>query len=291
MLVLRVFKSVYYALVGTIPDFLPVVGVVAMSIMGPLSLFYAYRIMGRGKLLHWRHWIHFIIPAILTLNFFIKDRMFLDYAYLVAIVSNLIYLLIILFQVRHVSARVQGWIHALIGAMGITVMVYLVHYIGIGELGYTISTFVAAFTILILAYLAWHRYDLLSKIHHYRLSRRPENFSYADIMLINKLKNKISDVEVVSNPDLSLSSLADELGCSTSKLSVLFQTHYKGSFPDVINEVRITHARTLLLNPEHEHEKIYNIAYFAGFKSSSNFYAQFKKHFGVTPSEFRKNNP
>ncbi|MNI14768.1 HTH-type transcriptional regulator YesS [compost metagenome] len=89
-----------------------------------------------------------------------------------------------------------------------------------------------------------------------------------------------------SNMNLSLNWIADELNMSPMYLSRLYKQMTLHTLTDVINEVRMSKAKHLLLQSNHS---IADIAEQVGFTNSSYFYRMFKRDTGVTPSEFRKN--
>jgi len=88
--------------------------------------------------------------------------------------------------------------------------------------------------------------------------------------------------------DLSLSSLADRLAISPHHLSQLLNERIGKSFNDFVNSYRVDEARRRLVDPKDSQFSILAIAESAGFTSKSAFNAAFKKHTGMTPSEWRK---
>jgi AraC-like DNA-binding protein len=90
------------------------------------------------------------------------------------------------------------------------------------------------------------------------------------------------------DPNLSLDSLADELGKSTSHLSKLMNTHAGSNFSDYINKYRIAEAKKLLADDSFDAYTIVAIGLECGFNSKSTFYTAFKKFTGQTPTAYRK---
>lgn len=89
--------------------------------------------------------------------------------------------------------------------------------------------------------------------------------------------------------DLSLSSLADSLNMTPHRLSEVLNKHFKKSFYEFVNDLRIQFAANELISEPDK--SITEIFYGAGFTSKSTFYSYFKKTFGCTPSEYRKVKP
>jgi len=92
------------------------------------------------------------------------------------------------------------------------------------------------------------------------------------------------------NPELSLNSMAGKLNISPHQLSQLLNTVLNISFYDYINSYRVEAAKKLLLSFNSQQKTILEIVYEVGFSSKSVFNNAFKKHTGVTPTEFRNHN-
>lgn len=60
------------------------------------------------------------------------------------------------------------------------------------------------------------------------------------------------------------------------------------TFTILLNESRLTRARSMLENAEQSHRRILDIALMAGFSDPSHFNRQFRRRFGMTPSEARE---
>jgi YesN/AraC family two-component response regulator len=86
---------------------------------------------------------------------------------------------------------------------------------------------------------------------------------------------------------LSIDSIADDLGMSPAYLGRLFKKMTGQSVTDYINEVRMNSAKQLLLTTDNP---IDEIARRVGYANSPYFYKVFKKMHGITPNEFKKLN-
>lgn len=89
-----------------------------------------------------------------------------------------------------------------------------------------------------------------------------------------------------ANPALSLESIADRVNLSPEYLRKLFKKHRLISLNDLINNVRLAYASDRISSSD---DTILEIMEKTGFVSRSHFYTQFKKTYGVTPSEYRSN--
>jgi AraC-like DNA-binding protein len=89
-------------------------------------------------------------------------------------------------------------------------------------------------------------------------------------------------------PDLTLPSLAELVGCSVNHLSQVVNSGFGMSFFEFLNQNRIEHAKSLLLQYGGHDQDILSIAFAVGFNSNSSFYTAFKKCSGQTPAQYRR---
>lgn len=104
-------------------------------------------------------------------------------------------------------------------------------------------------------------------------------------------ENLLQSMEVeklYKDEDLSLASLADDLGLSSHQLSELINQEMGKNFPAFVNEYRIREACELL--SKNKDSSILDIAYEVGFRSKTSFHRAFQKEVGVPPSEYREKN-
>ncbi len=87
------------------------------------------------------------------------------------------------------------------------------------------------------------------------------------------------------NEDISAQEAADYAGITAGYLSTLFSQHLQCGFNELLNTVRVEHARVYL---EQNYLKTYEIAYKVGFRDEKYFSRVFKKITGIPPSEYRK---
>jgi len=85
---------------------------------------------------------------------------------------------------------------------------------------------------------------------------------------------------------ISLDALSKELGISKFMISRIFSEQLHTSFRDYINGRRAALAQAMLQSTSHQ---ITDIAFDCGFNSLRSFYRTFKKEYGVTPNDFRRN--
>jgi AraC-like DNA-binding protein len=87
--------------------------------------------------------------------------------------------------------------------------------------------------------------------------------------------------------DLTLQDVALELNIPQHHLTQTINELLQKNFYTLINEYRIEEVKRRLLDPKFAHYNILAIAHDAGFNSKSSFNMTFKKHVGMTPSQFR----
>ncbi|MGC6174782.1 helix-turn-helix domain-containing protein [Lacrimispora sp. 38-1] len=83
---------------------------------------------------------------------------------------------------------------------------------------------------------------------------------------------------------LSLKTIAEEFGYSTSRFSHIFNKHVGCSISEYINSLRCRHVAGILLDSEEF--TITEAAMSAGFNSMRTFYRAFMSIFGVSPSKY-----
>ncbi|MBT4520201.1 MAG: AraC family transcriptional regulator [Halieaceae bacterium] len=102
-----------------------------------------------------------------------------------------------------------------------------------------------------------------------------------------QLREMMETEKLYLAPDLSLAELAQRLAIQSAQLSQVINSCAHMNFYDFINGHRIKTAQTLLLD-DASPWSILDIAMESGFNSKSTFYAQFKKHVGMTPTAYIK---
>ncbi len=85
----------------------------------------------------------------------------------------------------------------------------------------------------------------------------------------------------------SISELSKQIGMSESKLKKSFKQFYGMTIGEQLQQLRMSQAQTLL----GQHNKnISQIANELGYEHASNFITAFKRHFGLTPKAYQKQN-
>ncbi|RBP79029.1 AraC family transcriptional regulator [Marinomonas rhizomae] len=104
---------------------------------------------------------------------------------------------------------------------------------------------------------------------------------------INNMQLYLQQEKPFLDPDFSVYALAEALNIPRRTLSLVISTGLSKNFYQYVNEFRINEVKRLLENQD-DKMTIIDLAYRAGFNSKSSFNSLFKKHCGVTPSQYRK---
>ncbi|WP_276392193.1 helix-turn-helix domain-containing protein [Eudoraea chungangensis] len=103
-----------------------------------------------------------------------------------------------------------------------------------------------------------------------------------------KLQNYMKLEKPYMEPELNLDSLAMVLDLHPNKLSQIINSNTDSNFWDYVNSYRIEEVKTLLVSDQLKYKTLLGIALSSGFSSKSTFNRVFKKHCGITPSEYIK---
>jgi ligand-binding sensor domain-containing protein/AraC-like DNA-binding protein len=102
------------------------------------------------------------------------------------------------------------------------------------------------------------------------------------------LEKTMEQERLYLDPDLTLAKLADATAIPAKPLSQVINERFGMNFNDYVNRLRVEEAKRLLLDPATGDFKLLRVAFASGFNSKSVFNAAFKKHTGLSPSEFRR---
>jgi len=128
-------------------------------------------------------------------------------------------------------------------------------------------------------------FDILSNSIEYKLLASPgytqkvelkasDRFCKVTEYIMRNYYNQITLLEVASLANMSVTTFCN-----------FFKEHFRVTFVEYLNSIRIGHACKLLANQDHN---IVEISYESGFKNIANFNRQFKRFKNMTPSEYRR---
>lgn len=115
--------------------------------------------------------------------------------------------------------------------------------------------------------------------------------SALDETLSKQLKEVLGDHMQEQKPflmsQLTLAQLAEQLHVPPNYVSQVINQNFSMNFFDFVNAYRIEYAKQHLGEATKSQKTILDIAFESGFNSKSAFYAAFKKHTGLTPSQYK----
>lgn len=100
------------------------------------------------------------------------------------------------------------------------------------------------------------------------------------------LQTYFFDQKTYLNPDLTISKTSIDLGIHKNRLSGLIQDYYGIGFSELVNRLRINNFIDLF--DTNKNLTMETIIYKSGFVHRSTFYAAFKKHIGINPTTYIK---
>jgi AraC-like DNA-binding protein len=89
------------------------------------------------------------------------------------------------------------------------------------------------------------------------------------------------------DPMFSLQTLGRQLGETPRYVSLVINHSLQLNFADFVNNYRLADVK-VCISDEKDERNILDIIYACGFSTKSNFNRAFKKHEGMTPTEFKK---
>lgn len=105
------------------------------------------------------------------------------------------------------------------------------------------------------------------------------------LAILKKIQAYMEDTTPYLDADFDLAALAQGINTPAYRVSQVINAELQQNFFDFVNAYRIGESRRLLKNND---KSITEIMYAAGFNSKSVFNTTFKKHTGLTPSQYRK---
>jgi len=107
---------------------------------------------------------------------------------------------------------------------------------------------------------------------------------------IGKILDAMEIEKLYREPLLTLASLSRHLGIPVSYISQIVNESFGSNFCDFVNRYRIEETKQRLNLRARNKQSILEIAFEVGFNSKSSFNSAFKKHTGLTPRDYIKQN-
>jgi len=135
--------------------------------------------------------------------------------------------------------------------------------------------------------LAEKNFEIASATRHKGHPKSKKHITEKQQKIYKVLADKMNTDLLYTDINLTIESLAKEIGTNRTELSELINLIEKKNYPAYINELRIKHA-VLLMTETNQKFSLGGVAKESGFKSESNFYKQFKLITGLKPIEYLK---
>ena len=133
--------------------------------------------------------------------------------------------------------------------------------------------------------------EVFSEVNHKRKYEKSPLSESDKQKYLTKLKAYMASEKPYLNPAITLYDLARKIAVQPYYLSQILNTCLNQNFFDFINAYRIEESKKLLSDKSNGKKTILEILYETGFNSKSVFNTAFKKHTGMTPTQFRNANP
>lgn len=117
-------------------------------------------------------------------------------------------------------------------------------------------------------------------------SKNDTYLSDSDIEIALAVETLLFRDKVYQEPSYGRSDMAREVNLTESNLSRIVNSYFQKSVPQLLNELRVEEAKTLLVQTKAD---VTTISGEAGFNSIATFNRVFKEIEGVSPSDYRKN--
>lgn len=102
----------------------------------------------------------------------------------------------------------------------------------------------------------------------------------------SKIEQILAELNALYSSEISVGKLAQSINLSPSRIQHLFKSELGISINQYVKNLRLQKARELL---ETTHLRVQEVYLAIGFKDAARFTREFKKLFGTTPTEYRKN--
>lgn len=128
-------------------------------------------------------------------------------------------------------------------------------------------------------------FDILAHSNEYEPLASPNYMQHTNGYYSDRF-SKITDYILRNfHREITLNEVASEASMATTTFCNFFKEHFRMTFVEYLNTIRIGHVCKLLADTD---DNVVTIAYECGFNNLANFNRQFKRLKGMSPSEYRK---
>ncbi len=207
------------------------------------------------------------------LRCFLKEAVFKDTKYLIAISASIA---VLVFLLRFSSYPIQ---------------IFFFREMSVSFIEWKLEIIFNSIFILILAIsaLMYIRLEELGEVELENKTKKTAALTGHDLKKIAALINQtVTENELYKNPGITLDELSGMLAINTRYLSLALNQEIGMSFPEYINGCRLECAKELILSDAINDYSIEAIGQESGFNSRATFYRVFKEDTGYSPLAFRK---
>ena len=151
-----------------------------------------------------------------------------------------------------------------------------------------ISRFFLFLFINIIIYKGLRQPEIFSGIIESQPEKKPFLSDSLQQKYISQLEDYMKTNKPYFDPDLTLMDLAEKTSIPYRALSEVINNALKQNFYDFINGYRIRESKKLLSEKGNKFTTVLEVLYEVGYNSKSSFNVAFKKHTGMTPTEFKR---
>jgi AraC-like DNA-binding protein len=116
----------------------------------------------------------------------------------------------------------------------------------------------------------------------YKLTEMEMDLNY------KKINDYLKSSKPYLDPNINLTKFSSDLEACSHNISLTINYKFGKNFFDLINSLRIDHAKQMLLELDQSQYTIESVSMASGFSTTSSFYRAFKKHTNCTPTEYLK---
>lgn len=266
-----------------------------------LFLFFRYYKSGKEKfakadfLFFIPNIVYFIIEVIEII--LVEENLLVEIFEISTEFTFIVYLSLIIYWI--LSMRRKHWIIYFVIPIAILFVLSsvndLLRAFGISELPWFYYQDFNTYLLLVVAFLFYFiAFKLLGKNNDILPKAEINKYKNSNLnpALIAKYKSDLirsmEQDKLYLNAKLSIHDVSEKLNIPRQYISEVLNEYMDISFQDFINQYRVEEFIKRLKNDQNDHFTLLAIANEVGFNSKSSFNAIFKKHKGLTPTEFKK---
>ena len=281
------------------------IGIIFGYLFGPLLYLFTQSLTQKGFTFKSRYLGHFIPFLLSGPTLIILTQAPLSYHFFTLITHIFIYLFLCIFSIRNYvhlwdtneTNEYQtnlNWLRYVVGGFmvmwGVDLIGIILYQITpenviLGALATLTSILINFIFAIIIFYMALKQPKFLYKLGEqikYKSSKLTEKEKAS---ILQKLEALFLQERPYLNPTLSMKDVSSLIHVPVKYISQVINEYLDKNFYDFVNEYRIEEAKSQLL--KYNELTILEILYSSGFNTKSAFNSAFKKHTGLTPTEFR----